>query len=69
MDKNIDPMIEIFSGALWESGIVKSLLQDAEIESFLTNNIINSFVYEPINAEGIKVMISGSDFERAKKNC
>ena len=67
MDKNKDPMIEIFSGTLWESGMVKSLLQDSEIESFLTNNVINSFVLEPINAAGVKVMISNSDFARAKK--
>ncbi len=58
-------IIEIYSGALWESEMVKSLLQAANINSFLKNNVLNSYAYEPIISEGVKVMISNSDIERA----
>jgi hypothetical protein len=66
MDKNKNTMIEIFSGTLWESEMVKSLLQDAEIESFLKNTVLNSYAFDPIKAEGVKVMISNDDYEKAK---
>jgi hypothetical protein len=64
---NNESIIEIFSGTLWESEMVKSLLQNAEITSFLKNTTVNSYLYDPIYASGVKVMISGSDFERAKE--
>ena len=67
MDINKDSVIEIFSGTLWESELIKSLLQDSEIDSFLKNDVINSYIYEPIYASGVKVMISCSDLEKAKE--
>jgi hypothetical protein len=66
MDKNKTKIIELFTGTLWEAEIVKSLLQDAEIESFLKNTVFNSYAFEPIKAEGVKVMISDFDYEKAK---
>ncbi len=62
-----DKIIEIYSGTMWESELVKSLLQVANIESFLRNTVLNSYAYEPIISEGVKVMISNSDFVEAKK--
>ena len=47
--------------------MVKSLLQDAEIESFLQNTNLNTYIYEPIQASGVKVMILSSDYEKARK--
>jgi len=35
-------IIEIFSGTSWEVGIVKSLLDNAEIESFLKDDIMGT---------------------------
>ncbi len=64
---NTAPVIEIFSGTLWEAELIKSLLRDSEIDSFLKNDVINSYIYEPIIASGVKVMISSSDFEKAKE--
>lgn len=57
MDNIKDKIIEVFSGTLWESEMVKSLLQDSEIESFLQNTNLNTYIYEPIQAAGVKVMI------------
>jgi|FLOH01.1.fsa_nt_gi hypothetical protein len=62
-----EKIIEIYSGTIWESELVKSLLQSANIESFLRNTVLNSYAYEPIIAEGVKVMISYSDFDEAIK--
>jgi hypothetical protein len=67
MDNNKDKIIEAFSGTLWESEMVKSLLQDAEIESFLQNSNLNTYIYEPIQASGVKVMILSSDYEKARE--
>jgi hypothetical protein len=66
MDQDKNKIIEIYSGTLWESEIVKSLLKDAEIESFLKNTVFNSYAFEPLKAESVKVMISNYDQEKAK---
>ena len=62
-----DEIIEIYNGTLWESEMITSLLTDSEIQSFLRNNILESYVYEPIYATGVKVMILASDYEKAKE--
>jgi len=67
MDNDKDIVIEIFSGTLWEAEMVKSLLQDAEIESFIKNSNLNTYIYEPIQASGVKIMILSSDYEKAKE--
>jgi hypothetical protein len=67
MDNDKDIIIEIFSGTLWEAEMVKSLLQNAEIESFIKNSNLNTYIYEPIQASGVKVMILSNDYEKAKE--
>jgi hypothetical protein len=61
-----DEVIEIFSGTPWEAEMVRTLLQDSEIRSFLKNNLVNSYAYDPGLASGVKVMILSSDFNNAK---
>jgi hypothetical protein len=60
-----DPIVEIFSGSLWEAELLKSLLNDQEIECFLKNSTLNSYMYEPTYSTGVKVMILQSDLENA----
>jgi hypothetical protein len=67
MDNNQDPVIEIFSGTPWEAELMKTLLQNAEIESFIKNNVISSYAIEPTFPGGVKVMILSSDYEKAKE--
>jgi len=67
MKDDNDEIIEIYAGTLWESEMITSLLRDSEIESFLRNNILESYAYEPIYAAGVKVMIFSSDYKRAKE--
>jgi len=66
--KNTDNtrMVEIFSGTLWESQMVQSLLESASIISFLVNNIVKSYAFDPGFSGGVKVMISCDDEKEAK---
>jgi hypothetical protein len=58
-------IIEIFSGTLWDAEMIKSLLKNSEIESFIKNNAINSYAIEPTFSGGVKVMILSSDYNEA----
>lgn len=64
--KTPDSIIEIFSGTLWEAELIKGLLMNVEIESFLTNSYLNSYFYDPIYSTGVKVMIEAKNHETAK---
>lgn len=67
MNTDNDAIIELFSGTLWEAEMVRSLLQDAEIHSFIKNSVLNDYAYDPICASSVKVIISSSDLKRAKE--
>jgi hypothetical protein len=66
MENNKDSIIEISSGTLWECEMIKSLLEDSEIESFLKNSVLNTYAYDALYSQEVKVLISSSDFEKAK---
>jgi len=56
---------EIFDGNLFQSQMVKNLLENEGIESFLKDEIIaRSPIFRP--GGGVRVMISESDYEKAK---
>jgi hypothetical protein len=67
MDLSRNKTTEIFSGTLWEAEMIKNLLQEAGIDSFLNNSVHNSYAYNPIIASGVKVMIFESEAEKARK--
>jgi hypothetical protein len=67
MKNRKDLVIEIFSGTPWEAEMIKSLLENVGIESFLKQNTMATYAYNPIFSEGVKVMILNSDFEKAKE--
>ena len=62
-----DPVVEIFSGTQWEADMVRSLLKDAEIESFLKNSVLNTYAFEPAFSSEVKVMILESDSKIASE--
>ncbi|MCF8366387.1 MAG: DUF2007 domain-containing protein [Bacteroidales bacterium] len=64
-NKENEKLVEIFSGTLWEAEMIKSLLESAQINSFLKNHTLNSYAYESGFAEGVKVMILNADSEAA----
>jgi hypothetical protein len=64
--KNKERTKEIFSGTIWEAELVKSLLSNYKIESFLKHNVITSYALEPIQADNVKVIILEKDVSVAK---
>ena len=65
MDADNDKAVVIFSGTLWEAEMVRTLLQDAGIGSFLQNSTRNSYDISPIIAGDVKVLILNSDIDDA----
>ncbi len=61
--------IEIFAGTLMEASIVKTLLEDAGIETFIKDEIMSTmFPWQTASggAFAIKLIISSKDFDTAK---
>jgi hypothetical protein len=61
--------VEVYSGSIWEVEMLKSLLENAEIETFLQDE--NTGTLAPWYTAGggagsIKVVVSSLDFEKAK---
>ncbi len=68
-DQEIYP-IEVFAGNDWEASMVKSLLDNAEIESFVKDQRMG--VLAPWNVVGggagsVKIFVSSVDLDRAKE--
>ena len=68
MISNIEP-VEVFAGTAWQAGMVKSLLENEEIEAFLKDDIIGTLGPWWAAAGGagsVKVFVSNLDFMKAK---
>lgn len=68
MKSKIEP-VEVFSGSIWEAELVKSLLENAEIETFLKDEIVGTLA--PWYASGggagsVKVVVSNLDYDKAR---
>ena len=60
--------VEVYAGTQWEALIVKSLLENAEIEAFIkdgTMGTLNPWHASSGGANPVKVIVSGWDRERA----
>ncbi|OFX82819.1 MAG: hypothetical protein A2W99_14245 [Bacteroidetes bacterium GWF2_33_16] len=65
--KNNDP-VEVFAGTPWQVGMVKSLLENAEIETFVKDEILgtlNPWWTSPGGAGPIAVFVSNHDYIKA----
>ncbi|MBW8334563.1 MAG: DUF2007 domain-containing protein [Prolixibacteraceae bacterium] len=69
MENEIYP-VEVFEGNDWEASLLKSLLENAEIESFTKDERMG--VLAPWNVVGggagpVKIFVSSVDYEKAKE--
>ena len=67
-DDNIVP-VEVFSGSIWEAEMVKSILENSEIETFLKDEntgTLAPWYTAPGGAGSVKVVVSSLDFDKAK---
>ena len=68
-DNEIYP-VEVFEGNDWEASMVKSLLANAEIETFTRNERMGSLAPWDVSGGGagsVKVIVSNVDLTRAKE--
>jgi hypothetical protein len=61
--------VEVYSGSIWEAELVKSILEDSEIETFLRDE--NTGTLAPWYTAGggagsVKVIVSNHDYESAR---
>ncbi|MCX6242092.1 MAG: DUF2007-related protein [Bacteroidetes bacterium] len=61
--------VEVYSGSIWEAELVKSLMENAEIETFLLDE--NTGTLAPWYTAGggagsVKVVVSSLDLDQAK---
>lgn len=60
-------LIELYEGTLFESQMIKNLLENEGIESHLNDEIIGTrggALWRP--AGGVRIMISDTDYDKAK---
>lgn len=57
-------LIEVFKGSLWEAEMVKSLLDNAAVESVLKDKMVVNVVL-PATAVEVKVLVNENNFEAA----
>jgi hypothetical protein len=62
--------LQVFAGNATEAAIVKSLLENAEIQAFLKDEIygvLEPYVVAPGGIGAVKVIVSSIDAEKAKQ--
>jgi hypothetical protein len=66
-NNDIEP-VEVFSGTIWDAELVKSLLENAEILTFLKDEntgTLAPFYAAPGGAGSVKVVVSNLDYDEA----
>lgn len=57
-------LVEVFKGSLWEAELVKSLLENNDIESALKDGMVVNIVL-PETAIDVAVIVNEADYEAA----
>jgi len=57
---------EVFEGTAWEAGLLKSILDDNEIESILRNASFAPWNLFPVRSGSVKVFVAAKDAEYAR---
>ena len=67
--KKENDIIEVFAGSSIEAEIVKSMLQDSDIDVFLKNENMGTIAPWHVSAGGagaVKIIINSKDYDKAK---
>lgn len=64
-DKSLTPY-EVFEGSVWEAGLLKSILEDNEIDTMLQQSSALPMNIWPTEAATMRVFVALKDFEHAK---
>jgi hypothetical protein len=64
-DKDLAPY-EVFEGSAWESGLLKSILEDNDIETYVTQDYQLPWNNIPLKGAAAKVFVALKDLEQAK---
>lgn len=65
MEDELSPW-EVFEGTAWEAGLLKSILEDNEIETILRDASFAPWNLFPVRAGSVKLFVAAKDFERAR---
>lgn len=68
-DKGLSPVV-IFAGTAVQAALVKSLLENAEIEAYIKDEftgVLTPWHNTPGGVGAVKVLVSGEDQEEARK--
>jgi len=66
-NNNMEP-VEVFAGTIMQAEMLKSLLEDSEIETFLKDEAMGTMLPWYASAGGaapVKVVVSKNDYEKA----
>jgi len=58
--------VEVFRGTMMEAAIVKSLLENAEVEAFLKDEFLTPWNDASGWQNAVKIIVSSEDIEQAK---
>lgn len=67
--KKDNDLIEVFAGTSIDAGIVKSLLEDSDIKTFLKDDNMGTIAPWHVSAGGagaVKIIINSNDYDKAK---
>jgi hypothetical protein len=67
--QNIKP-VQVYAGNVVETGMVKSMLESADIQAYLQdefNGMVVPWITSPGGMGAIKVLVSSDDYEKAKQ--
>ncbi|MFA5972132.1 MAG: DUF2007 domain-containing protein [Lentimicrobiaceae bacterium] len=64
-DKSLTPY-EVFAGSPWEAGLLKSILEDNDIETIIQQSTALPMNIWPTDAATMKVYVALKDYEQAK---
>ena len=69
-EQNNIKLVEVFAGELWQATMIKNILEDNQIQTFLENELMGTIAPWRVAAGGfspVKVIVSNLDFEQSLK--